>query len=41
MGGCILGNKRENHFLIEPLHQLSSMEEEIISWYGGVWGGME
>ena len=41
MEGCILGKKRENHFLTELLHQLLSMEGEITSWYGGVWGGME
>ena len=41
MEGYILGRRRENHFLIGLPHQLSSMEEEIISWYGGVWSGME
>jgi len=41
MGGCILGKRRENHFLTGKPHPPSSMEEEIISWYGGVgWNGV-
>jgi hypothetical protein len=40
MEGLILGKRQENHFLTgSPLLQ-SSMEEGIILWYGGVWGGM-
>ena len=40
MEGCILGRRRGHHFLTEPQHQQSSMEEEIISWYGDAWAGM-
>jgi hypothetical protein len=40
MEGCILGRRRENHFLTGPLHLQSSMEEGTILWYGDAWGGM-
>ena len=40
MGGFIPGNKRVNNFLIGPPYPQSSMEEEIISLYGGVWAEM-
>ena len=40
-GGFTLGKKGGNYFLIGPLLLQSNMEEEIISWYGVVWGGME
>ena len=40
MEGFIPGNKRVNNFLIGPSHLQSSMKEEIISSYGGVWAGM-
>jgi hypothetical protein len=41
MEGFTLGNRRGKSFQIGLLHLLSSMEEEIILWYGGVWVGME
>ena len=40
MQGLILGKRQENHFLTESPPLLSNMEEGIILWYGGVWGGM-
>src|SRR5882724_8622638 len=40
MGGFILGSRRWNHFQTGPPPPLSSMEEGIMLWYGGVWGGM-
>ena len=40
MKGFIPRNKRVNNFLIGPPHLQSSMEEEIISLYGGVWARM-
>ena len=40
MRGFISGNKRVNNFLIGPPHPQSSMEEEIISLYRGVWARM-
>jgi hypothetical protein len=40
MERCMFGKKGENQYLTEQQHQLSSMEEGIISWYGAVWGGM-
>src|SRR5467141_3938733 len=40
MGGFILGSRRGNHFQTGPPPPLSSMEEGIILWYGGVWSGM-
>ena len=33
--------KRGNNCLIEQPPLQSNMEVGIISWYGGVWGGME
>ena len=35
------GNNKGSQCLITPLHQLSSMEAETISWYEIVWAGME
>src|ERR1700730_8440634 len=40
MGGSIPGKKGAHPFQIALLPQLSSMEEEILSWYGSVWAGM-
>src|SRR5258708_26445549 len=43
MEGPILGSRRGNHFLTEPPHQQSSMEEGTILWYGvvcGAWNGV-
>jgi hypothetical protein len=40
MAGSIPRKKGAHPFQIALLPQLSSMEEEIISWYGAVWAGM-
>ena len=40
MEGSIPGKKEAHPFQTAPPPQLSSMEEEIISWYGAVWAGM-
>ena len=40
IGGFIPENKRVNNFLIGPPHLQSSMKEEIILLYGGVWAKM-
>src|ERR1700730_19327047 len=40
MEGSIPGKKGAHPFQIALLPQLSSMEEEIILWYGAVWAGM-
>src|SRR5882757_10449167 len=40
MARCIPGNLGVNQSLIGQPHQLSSMEEAITLWYGGVWAGM-
>jgi len=37
MGGFILGSRMGNHFRQDHTTPLSSMEEGIIFWYGGVW----
>jgi hypothetical protein len=39
MEGSIPGKKGAHPFQIALLPQLSSMEEEIISWYRAVWAG--
>jgi hypothetical protein len=40
MEGFIPGSRRENNFQTGPPFPLSSIEEEIILWFGDVWVGM-
>jgi len=40
MEGPTLGNKGVHPFVTAPPLLLSSMEEEITLWYGGIWDGI-